>query len=136
MELVVVTGPGRAPAWADAACEDWGRRIQRTFPFRITEKLPKLSGRARIVALDERGESRTSEGFAELLEAGARVGAHPLVFVIGGPYGLDPEVRAAAWKLVRLSDLVLNHAVARVLLVEQLYRACSIRTGSPYHHGD
>lgn len=136
MEIVVVTGAGRAPAWVDAACDDWTRRIARTFPVRLVEKLPKLTGRARIVALDERGETRTSEGFAELLEAAVRVGAHPLVFAIGGPYGLEPEVKAAAWKTVRLSDLVLNHAVARVVLVEQLYRACSIRSGSPYHHGD
>lgn len=136
MELIVVTGGGRAPAWVDEACADWGRRIQRTFPFKIVDKLPKLNGRARIVALDERGEERTSEGFAELLEAGVRAAAHPLVFVIGGPYGLDAEVRAQAWKTIRLSTLVFNHAVARVVLVEQLYRACSIRSGSPYHHGD
>ncbi len=133
---MVVTGGGRAAPWVDEACRDWSRRIERTFPIRLVEKLPKLTGRARIVALDERGEERTSEGFAELLEAGARVGAHPLVFVIGGPYGLDAEVKAAAWKTIRLSNLVLNHAVARVVLVEQLYRACSIRSGSPYHHGD
>ena len=65
-----------------------------------------------------------------------RAAAHPLIFVIGGPYGLDDETKAAAWKTIRLSRLVLNHAVARVVLVEQLYRACAIRSGSPYHHGD
>jgi 23S rRNA (pseudouridine1915-N3)-methyltransferase len=54
--------------------------------------------------------------------------------VIGGPYGLDPTVREHAWRTLRLSDLVLNHAVARVVLIEQLYRAVQIRVGSPYHH--
>ena len=136
MEIVVVTGAGRPPEWVEVACRDWGRRIERTFPFRMSEKLPRTSGRARIVALDERGEERTSEGFAELIEAGVRAAAHPLIFVIGGPYGLEPDVKAAAWKTVRLSALVLNHAVARVVLVEQIYRACAIRSGSPYHHGE
>lgn len=130
-----MTGGGRAPHWVAEACADWTKRIERHFAIRIVERLPKLGTRARLVVLDERGEERTSEGFASLLEEGIRASAHPLVFVIGGPYGVAPEVVAAAWKTVRLSNLVLNHAVARVVLVEQLYRACSIRTGSPYHHG-
>jgi 23S rRNA (pseudouridine1915-N3)-methyltransferase len=136
MDVVVVTGGGRAPAWVNDACEDWARRISHTFPLKQVDRLPRLTGRARVVALDERGEDRDSLGFAELLEAGVRAAAHPLIFVIGGPYGLDDETRAAAWKTIRLSRLVLNHAVARVVLMEQLYRACAIRSGSPYHHGD
>ncbi|MSQ02017.1 MAG: 23S rRNA (pseudouridine(1915)-N(3))-methyltransferase RlmH [Myxococcales bacterium] len=136
MDILVVTGSGRSPAWVRDACADWARRIHRTFPIQIVETSPRLTGRARIVALDERGEERTSEAFAELLESAVRAGAHPLVFVIGGPYGLDDAVKSAAWKTLRLSTLVLNHAVARVVLVEQIYRACAIRSGGPYHHGD
>lgn len=131
----MVTGGGRAPRWVHEACQEWGKRIERTFPIRLVETLPKLTGRARVVVLDERGEERSSEAFAALLEEAVRVAAHPLVFVIGGPYGVEPHVAALAWKSLRLSSLVLNHAVARVVLVEQLYRACSIRSGSPYHHG-
>lgn len=131
----MVTGGGRAPGWVDEACVEWTKRIERHFAVRIVDKLPKLGTRARLVALDERGEERSSEGFAGLLEEGIRASAAPLVFVIGGPYGVAPEVAASAWKTVRLSNLVLNHAVARIVLVEQLYRACSIRSGSPYHHG-
>lgn len=114
---------------------EWSSRISRQFPFQIVETLPKLSARARVVILDERGEERTSEGVAALLEEAIRQSAQPLVFVIGGPYGIEPALAATAWKTLCLSRLVLNHAVARVLLVEQLYRACSIRSGSPYHHG-
>ena len=135
MELVVVTGEGRAAPWVDAACADWGKRIERHFPFRIVERMPKTGPRARVVVLDERGDERTSEGFSALLEEAIRVSAHPLIFVIGGPYGVDAEIAGTAWKTLRLSTLVMNHAVARVVLVEQLYRACSIRAGSPYHHG-
>ncbi len=97
---------------------------------------PKLVARARVIALDERGEERDSRGFAALIEEGIRAGAQPLCFVIGGPYGLDDAVRARADRTLRLSALVLNHAVARLVLLEQIYRACAIRSGSPYHHGD
>lgn len=134
MELLVVTGGGRAPPWVDDACADWAKRIERHFAIRIVDKLPKLGTRARLVVLDERGEERTSDSFAALLEEGIRASASPLVFVIGGPFGVAPEIAAVAWKTVRLSNLVLNHAVARIVLVEQIYRACSIRSGSPYHH--
>jgi 23S rRNA (pseudouridine1915-N3)-methyltransferase len=53
--------------------------------------------------------------------------------VIGGPDGLDPEFKRAAHERIRLSDLTLPHAMVRVLLVEQLYRAWSINAGHPYH---
>ncbi len=132
----MVTGPGRVPGWVDEACAPWIKRASRTFPLRLVDRMPKPSLRARLVLLDERGEHRDSLGFAALLEEGVRAGAQPLLFAIGGPYGHDDDVRARADRLVRLSDLVLNHAVARVVLVEQIYRACAIRTGSPYHHGD
>lgn len=132
----MVVGRGRVPAWVDEACADWVKRVSRTFPTRLVAELPKLPARARVVLLDERGETRDSQGFAALLEEGIRAAASPLVFAIGGPYGHDEPMRRRADRVVRLSDLVLNHAVARVVLVEQLYRACAIRSGSPYHHGD
>ncbi len=104
--------------------------------MRLQPEAPKFAARARVIALDERGEERDSRGFAALLEEAIRAGAQPLCFVIGGPYGLDEAVRARADRTLRLSALVLNHAVARVVLLEQIYRACAIRSGSPYHHGD
>ena len=56
-----------------------------------------------------------------------------VALVIGGPDGLDPAFKAAAHERIRLSDLTLPHAMARVLLVEQLYRAWSVNAGHPYH---
>ena len=56
-----------------------------------------------------------------------------VALVIGGPDGLDPALRAAAHERIRLSDLTLPHAMVRVLLVEQLYRAWSVNAGHPYH---
>jgi 23S rRNA (pseudouridine1915-N3)-methyltransferase len=57
-----------------------------------------------------------------------------VVFALGGPYGHGAALRQAAWRTVRLSDLVLNHEVARVVLYEQLYRAMMQLAGAPYHH--
>ena len=56
-------------------------------------------------------------------------------FALGGAYGHAPIVREKARTVLSLSSMVLNHAVARVVLVEQIYRACTIRAGEPYHHG-
>jgi 23S rRNA (pseudouridine1915-N3)-methyltransferase len=67
-----------------------------------------------------------------MVDAGRRHGT--VVFAIGGPYGHGEAVRARAWRTVRLSDLVLNHEVARVVLYEQLYRALTLLEGVPYHH--
>jgi 23S rRNA (pseudouridine1915-N3)-methyltransferase len=137
--------PGRA-GWADEPCETWGKRIQRHFPFEervirptdaATETgalLAAVPARGRLVVLDERGEDMSSPGLADMLERCARDGVTTLVFGIGGPYGHGPAARERAWKVVRLSAMVLNHAVARIFAIEQIYRACTIRAGEPYHH--
>jgi 23S rRNA (pseudouridine1915-N3)-methyltransferase len=94
-----------------------------TKPERLRSALPKNS---RIIALDERGEALTTERFASLLNT-------ETVFVIGGPDGLDESVKKDAALLLRLSSLTLPHALAQVVLLEQIYRAATILTGHPYH---
>jgi len=92
----------------------------------------KLPDAARWVALDERGESLSSRELAERFSAEARRGTRALSFVVGGPSGLDPELAAqAAWSL-SLSRFTLPHQLARVVLLEQLYRAQTILKGEPY----
>ena len=81
---------------------------------------------ARLVALDERGRDLTTEQFARLL-------AGPTAFVIGGADGLSAALKDKADLLLRLSSLTLPHALAQVVLLEQLYRAATLRTGHPYH---
>lgn len=93
---------------------------------RIQAALPRG---ARVVALDERGTALT---LAQQLQHWQREGAD-VALVIGGPDGLEPAFRAAAQQRIRLSDLTLPHALARVLLVEQIYRAWSVNAGHPYH---
>lgn len=154
MKVVLArVGRGRTP-WADAAVEDFARRLPRAMPFeeilvepetfrgdidavRAAEGARLLGlGREgdRLVALDERGVSPTSEEFSGWIDGSARAGTRRLLFAIGGPYGHDPAVRAKAWRVLALSGLVLNHELARVVLVEQLYRASTLLWGGSYHH--
>ncbi len=86
------------------------------------------------VCLDERGKDATSESLADMLELVSASGCTSVHFLIGGPFGWTDEVRRASNETIRLSRCVLNHAVAKVVLCEQLYRAWSILKGEPYHH--
>ena len=92
-----------------------------------------------VVLLDERGKAPSSEKLAEIVaEAGERCGgsssSSSLAFVVGGPFGHAGAVSDRANARICLSSLVLNHAVARVVLAEALYRAYTILKGVPYHH--
>jgi 23S rRNA (pseudouridine1915-N3)-methyltransferase len=94
--------------------------------------LAKLGARERVVALDERGDELTSR------ELAARVGrwlerGQDVALLIGGSDGLAPEVLARAEERLALSRFTLAHRLARLVLVEQLYRAMTILRGEPYH---
>ena len=95
-------------------------------------KVSKLiSSDHRIVVLDERGRDVKSEDVAKILASASKDGARGLTFAIGGPYGHSMEIRNRADDSIRLSSLVLNHEVARIVLLEQLYRAWTIIRGEP-----
>ena len=85
-----------------------------------------VSRKGNLVALDERGKDMTTQQFAALLKS-------ETTFVIGGPDGLDQAVKKDAAVLLRLSSLTLPHALAQVVLLEQIYRAATMLTGHPYH---
>jgi len=87
-----------------------------------------------VVVLDERGQDLTSEGMAELIADVGDRGLSRMVFCIGGPYGHSQEVLQRGTKSIRLSCMVLNHQVAHVVLLEQIYRGWTILRGEPYHH--
>ncbi len=84
--------------------------------------------------LDEHGERLTSRKLAANLTKWTDMPGVEPTFVIGGPFGLSDEVKAAARHSVRLSDMTLPHELARLTLLEQLYRAACIQKGIPYHH--
>ncbi|MCP5088378.1 MAG: 23S rRNA (pseudouridine(1915)-N(3))-methyltransferase RlmH [Rhodobacteraceae bacterium] len=86
-----------------------------------------------IVAMDERGKVMTSPEFANKLGGWRDMGRQDLAVLIGGADGLDPGLRAQADYSLSFGKLVWPHMLARVMLCEQLYRAVSILSGSPYH---
>ena len=93
---------------------------------RVSVKHAKKLPRGKIVVLDEKGRDFTTSQFAALLTSEA-------VFVIGGPDGLDGKTKSGADLLLRLSSLTLPHALAQVVLLEQIYRAATLLVGHPYH---
>ncbi len=153
MKLVIVAVGQRVPDWATAAYDDYAKRFPpewrvelktvKTEPRgtktlaavmaaereRIVAALPKG---CRTVVLDERGTPLTTRALAQQLKTWQQDG-DDVALVIGGPDGLEPAFREAAHQRIRLSDLTLPHAMVRVLLMEQLYRAWSINSNHPYH---
>lgn len=93
-----------------------------------------LQPQDRVIVLDERGKDLTSVQLAASLDKWDAQGQGRTSFVIGGPFGFTDIVRGRASFLWRLSALTLPHELARVLLMEQLYRAESLRANVPYHH--
>ena len=154
MRLLVIAVGQRQPAWAREAFDEFAKRMPADARLDLVEikaeprdagKTPQqmmtaeaqrlraaLPKGARVVALDEQGQRRTSQQLAERLRSWQGLGCD-VAMLIGGPDGLHAPLKAAADETLRLSDLTLPHAMARVLLAEALYRAWSIGAGHPYH---
>jgi len=153
MRLVVaVVGKARNAALGDAI-RDYETRAARYWPLdvhevreeratgipldtvkereavRLSEKVPE---RAQTVACELGGKSLTSEQFAELLQS-AREQDRDLAFLIGGAFGLSPSVAKKSTMRLSLAPWTLPHEIARLVLVEQIYRAGTIVRGEPYH---
>jgi 23S rRNA (pseudouridine1915-N3)-methyltransferase len=94
--------------------------------------LSRLRAADWLVALDERGEEMDSVAFSRLVER-ARTESRDLCFAIGGDEGLERSVLDRAWRVLSLSRMTLPHRLARVVLMEQLYRAYTLIRGEPYH---
>ena len=153
MKLLIVAVGQRVPDWAQTAYDDYAKRFPpelkvelRTVKTeargsRSTETLMAaerdriqavLPRGCRTVVLDERGTALTTQALARQLTQW-QLGGDDVALIIGGPDGLEPAFRDAAHQRIRLSDLTLPHAMVRVLLIEQLYRAWSINANHPYH---
>lgn len=139
-----------------AAIADYVSRISHYMPFEIVilpepkntkslseEQQKALEGDSilkhvqpsdTIVLLDEHGSENSSMEFASWL-AYERSVARRLVFVIGGPYGFSPAVYSRCNCKLSLSRMTFSHQMVRLIFCEQLYRACTIIRGEPYHHG-
>jgi 23S rRNA (pseudouridine1915-N3)-methyltransferase len=144
----------RMPAWVEAGFDDYARRMPREAALELVqikpepratatpvERLTAAEGkriRAALpdgcykVVLDERGQTCTTKALAERLQDW-QMNGRDVAFVIGGPDGHDPAIRRDADWLWSLSSLTLPHALVRVLVAEQLYRAALILKNHPYH---
>lgn len=154
MKLLLIAVGQRLPAWAETAYDDYAKRFppDLRLELKALKTEPRNTGKpvealmaaervrieaacpkgARRVVLDERGTRVTTAQLAERLQAWQHDG-RDAALLIGGPDGLDPALRQGADEALRLSDLTLPHAFARVMLAEALYRAWSVTVGHPYH---
>lgn len=151
---LLVLAVGRLRAAYREACDDYLRRLGRyarvgEAEVREASRAPtveaqreeeagrlraKIPGGSTVVALAREGSPWTSEELARRMD-GWRVAARPLAFVVGGSHGLAPGFLASAAARWSLGPLTLPHELARVVVVEQLYRAFTILRGEPYHKG-
>lgn len=155
MRILIIAIGMKMPAWVDTAVQDYVRRIPAGWridwrELRAENRTAGAAGvcrqreaariravipvAARLVALDEHGTDEDSPAFAQRLRRW-QDDARETAIVIGGPDGLDHELLEAADEKLRLSSLTLPHALVRVVLAEQLFRAWSILNGHPYHRG-
>lgn len=153
MKLRVVAFGQRMPAWIDAAWTDYAKRLPRDWALELVELKPEPRDRgkpvpallaaeavrvrhacrgAHLVVLDERGTAWTTQALASAVTRWRDAG-QDVAFVIGSADGVDPELRREAATTLALSALTLPHALVRILLVEQLYRASALLAGHPYH---
>lgn len=153
MKLAILAVGHKLPAWVAAGCAEYVKRMPRELPLSVVEIKPEprgtksreqllsaektrlqaaLQGFPRTVVLDERGMDLTTLQLAQRLETWMREGGDT-AFVIGGADGIDDEIKTRADAMLRLSSLTLPHAMARLVLCEQLYRAMSVVRNHPYH---
>jgi 23S rRNA (pseudouridine1915-N3)-methyltransferase len=154
VKLLVVAVGQRQPAWADEAWADFAKRFppEMRLELKALKAEPRTGGKTaaqcmaaeaarfeaalprgvRRIILDERGTRLDTVKLAERVTHWRGEG-RDVALLIGGPDGLDPALKASADETLRLSDLTLPHAFARVLLAEALYRAWTLATGHPYH---
>ncbi len=95
--------------------------------------LKKIESDSTVVALDPNGKSFTSESFAAKISAWQNQGKREILFIIGGPLGLHPSLLSRADLILSLSKMTFTHDMARLILLEQLYRAYTILKGEKYH---
>ena len=150
-----IVSVGKLKGWAADGCYDYAKRLRRYFSVELIEVveedmnrrsaeevlaaeegriLKRIPPDAHVISLDrERGKQLSSEGLARRLDTLGLGGRSHVAFVLGGPLGLSSDVLGRADELWSFGDITLPHALARVVLLEQLYRAVKIQRGEKYH---
>ncbi|MBN9475304.1 MAG: 23S rRNA (pseudouridine(1915)-N(3))-methyltransferase RlmH [Bordetella sp. SCN 67-23] len=156
MKLIIIAVGHRMPGWVDEAYADYAKRMPPDLPIELREVRPEprttgktaaqmqalearrieaaLPAGGRWLALDERGRDLTTMDLSGQMRQW-RDDGQDVALLIGGPDGLDPDLKRRCHGMLRLSSLTLPHGMVRVLLAEQLYRAWSILANHPYHRG-
>jgi len=154
VRITILAVGHRAPGWIQEGFNEYAKRMPPEARVELVEVKPEERGAGRsadkakvaegerilaalpqgatLLALDERGKAVTTQGLSVMLSGWMRDGSSP-AFAIGGADGLSDAVKERAAKLISLSALTLPHALVRVVLAEQLYRAWSILARHPYH---
>jgi len=149
MHVSVIAVGKRQPEWIREACRQYSSRFPGSWSFRLIELDPGKSARATreaqagrvlagirapdlLIALDEQGAQLSSIEFSQKFESWTQAG-RDLVFVVGGADGLGKSVLDRAEYVLSLGAMTLAHGLARIVLLEQLYRAHTLATGHPYH---
>jgi 23S rRNA (pseudouridine1915-N3)-methyltransferase len=150
-----IVAVGRLKGWAAEGCDDYLTRLRRYFPVEVVEVpekdmnrrsagevlaaeeqrlLKRIPAGAHVVALDrEMGKPLSSEELARKLDILGISGRSHVAFLLGGPLGVSPEVLSRADERLSLGSVTLPHPLARIVLLEQLYRAVKIGRGEKYH---
>ena len=154
MQIHLIAVGQKMPAWVVQACDDYLRRLPRELRINLTEVSLIRRGRnpdvqrivrdesrkllqavpagCRLVALDVNGKATTTASLAASLQSWMQEG-RAIAIVIGGPDGLSGELLQQADQTLSLSGMTFPHALVRIIVIEQLYRAWSILSNHPYH---
>ena len=154
MKLIIIAVGVRMPGWVEEGWREYAKRLPSDCALELKEikPEPRSGGKnasqmmaaeaARIqaaippaayrIALDEHGKDLTTMQLSAELSQW-RSSGQDVVFLVGGPDGLDPQLKRSCHSMMRLSSLTLPHPMVRVILAEQLYRAWAIMTNHPYH---
>ncbi|MBN9123395.1 MAG: 23S rRNA (pseudouridine(1915)-N(3))-methyltransferase RlmH [Nitrosospira sp. 56-18] len=155
MKFIICAVGHKMPDWVAAGFREYARRMPHEAAIELVEIKPEkrtglkveqlldaeadrilaaIPSRRRLVVMDERGRQWSTARLAESVRNWMREGGDT-VFIIGGADGLAAAIRNSADEVLALSALTMPHALARILLAEQLYRAVSLIKGHPYHRG-
>lgn len=153
MIYIIAVGT-KQPDWVNEAFRDYTQRLSGDWAIELKEikAEPRAQGKpakammalearrieaavprgATKIALDEKGQELTTEGFSTWVEK-LKLQSRDIAFVIGGPDGLDEDLKKTCFASIRLSSMTLPHGLVRVTLAEQIYRAWSLQNNHPYH---
>ena len=155
MKFVLMTFPSTSEKWEKEASQQFIEKINRFIQFEEieikTEKTPRDQSQLKVnmeskkllskinkddflILFDEKGKKLNSIEFSKSIEKTFMTGKKRVIFVIGGAYGVSDEVKNMADIKISFSDMVFNHLVAKIVLLEQIYRALTIIKNIPYHN--